>query len=174
MKALDLNRLNVKAPYSVWEAGKQSYGFKTDFGVLFRIVFIDDQTIWDNGSYEFAILNENNKPSPNDGKVKNTIFAIIEEFFERNQDILLYQCETGDSRQAMRDRLFLRWFNEYERSENYIIKVSEIVAEGISHFVAIIVQKSNPSLQAILQDFDNFVGFFKIKPKWFISFRPLR
>ena len=71
MKALDLNRLNVKAPYSVWEAGKQSYGFKTDYGVLFRIVFIDDQTIWDNGSYEFAILNENNKPSPNDGKVKN-------------------------------------------------------------------------------------------------------
>ena len=76
MKALDLNRLNVKAPYSVWEAGKQSYGFKTDFGVLFRIVFIDDQTIWDNGSYEFAILNENNKPSPNDGKVKNTFYRI--------------------------------------------------------------------------------------------------
>ena len=165
MKALNLNRLNVKAPCSVWEAGKQAYGFKTDYGVLFRAVFIDDQTIWSNGSYEFAILNENNKPSPNDGKVKNTICAIIEEFFECNQDILLYQCETGDSRQTMRDRLFLRWFNEYDRSEDYIVKVSEIVAESISHFVAIIVQKSNPSLQAILQDFDNFVGFFKVKPE---------
>ncbi len=61
MKALDLNRLNVKSPYSVWEASKQSYGFKTDYGVLFRIVFIDDQTIWESGAYEFAILKLSRK-----------------------------------------------------------------------------------------------------------------
>ncbi len=84
LRSLDLNRLNLKAPYAVWEAGKQTYGFKTDFGVLFRTVFIDDQTIWENGAYEFAIINENHKPSPNDGKVKDTILAIIEEFFACN------------------------------------------------------------------------------------------
>ncbi len=164
MKKLDLNRLNLKSPYSVWEAGIQSYGFKTDYGVLFRIVFIDDQTIWESGAYEFAILNENNKPSPNDSKVKNTIFAIIEEFFKCNPDILLYQCETGDNRQTMRERLFLRWFKEYEHNADYVIKVTEIVAEGISNFAAIIVQSSNSSLRSILRDFDNFVGFFKNKP----------
>lgn len=164
MNDLNLNRLNISAPYSVWEAGRQAYGFKTDYGVLFRTVFIDDQTIWESGAYEFAILNENNKPSPNDNKVKETVFAIIEEFFACNPDILLYQCETGDNRQSMRDRLFLRWFKDYERHSEYVIKVSEIVAEGVSNYAAIIVQKSNPALQTIMADFDNFVGFFKQKP----------
>ncbi len=79
-------------------------------------------------------------------------------------DILLYQCETGDDRQAMRDRLFLRWFQEYEHHSDYVVKVSEIVAEGISNYVAIIIQKSNPSLVTVLQDFDNFVSFFREKP----------
>lgn len=165
MNPLNLNHLNVKAPYSVWEAGKQDYGFKTDYGVLYRIVFIDDQTIWENGAYEFAILNENNRPSPNDWKVRQTVFAIIEEFFASNPDILLYQCETGDSRQPIRDRLFLHWFKEYEHHADYVVRVSEIIAEGISNYTAIIVQRSNPALESILLDFDNFVGFFRNKPE---------
>ena len=35
-------------------------------------------------TYEFGILNENNKNSPNDSKVKATIQCIIEEFFLTN------------------------------------------------------------------------------------------
>ncbi len=167
MNALRLNRLNVHSPYSVWEAGRQSYGFKTNYGVLCRVVFIDDQTIWESGAYEFAIFNENDKLSPNDGKVKDTVLAIIEEFFACNPDTLLYQCETGDNRQAMRDRLFLRWVKEYKHSADYVVKVSEIVAEGVSNFAAIIVQRSNSELQSILNDFDNFVGFFRNKPGQF-------
>ena len=38
MKPLDLNRLNVRAPYSVWQVSEGTYGFKTDFGVLFTFV----------------------------------------------------------------------------------------------------------------------------------------
>lgn len=165
MNSLDLNILNIHSPYSVWQVGKQSYGFKTEYGVLYRIVFIDDQTIWQEGAYEFAILNENKKSSPNDKKVKKTIFAIIEEFFRCNPQILLYQCETGDNRQAMRERLFLRWFNEYENQSKYVIKVSEIIAEGVSNFAAVIVQKNNPALSKIISDFDEFVGFLSQKPE---------
>ena len=164
MTPLNLNRLNLVSPYSIWEVGKQSYGFKTDYDVLYRIVFIDDQTIWQNGAYEFAILNENQKASPNDPKVKDTVYAIIEEFFNSNPEILLYQCETGDNRQAMRDRLFLRWFNSYAKRKNFIVRVEEIDAEGVSNFAAIILQSWNPQKDRILRDFENFVGFFKHKP----------
>ena len=164
MKPLDLNRLNMHTPYSVWEVGDGAYGFKTNFDVLYRIVFIPDQTIWQEGAYEFGILNENRKPSPNDKLLRETIFRIIEEFFLSNPEILLYQCETGDNRQAMRDRLFLRWFSEYVNSDKYCIKVAEIIAEGISNYAAVIVQRSNPNLKEILSDFDEFVSFFKEKP----------
>lgn len=165
MKALDLNLLNVRSPYSIWEAGRQSYGFKTDYGVTYRIVFADDQTIWENGAYEFCILNENGKASPSDKNLKETIIAIIEEFFRNNPDILLYQCETGDNRQAVRERLFLRWFKTYAQSGDFQIRIAEIMAEGIPNYVALIVQKSNPELQSIVEKFDAFVSFFHEKPQ---------
>lgn len=165
MKSLDLNRLNMKAPYPVWQVAEGAYGFKTAYDVLYRIVFTPDQTIWDEGAYEFGILNENHKTSPGDKKLRDTVCCIIEEFFVSNPNILLYQCETGDNRQAMRERLFLRWFCEYEHNKKYYIKVSEIVAEGISNFAAVIVQRNNPEAAQILEDFDNFVGFFNRKPQ---------
>lgn len=59
MTPLDLNRMNMRAPYSVWQVGEGAYGFKTDFGVLYRIMFTPDATIWEEGAYEFCILNEN-------------------------------------------------------------------------------------------------------------------
>ena len=164
MNALNLNRLNVNVPYSVWQVSDGSYGFKTDFGVLYRVAFTRDQTIWEEDAYEFAILNENQKTSPSDKNLRETVFCLIEEFFLVNPKILLYQCETGDNRQAIRDRLFLRWFNEYEFRNKYCIEVSEIIAEGISNFIAVIIQKSNPDADKILDDFRNFVGFFSNKP----------
>ena len=164
MITLNLNRLNVNAPYSVWQVNEESFGFKTDYGVLYRVVFSRDQTIWEDGAYEFGILNENQRTSPGDKKLRKTIFCIIEEFFFANPGILLYQCETGDNRQAMRDRLFLRWFNEYEYSDRYRIEVSEIVAEGMSNFVAVIIQRNNPYADKIFEDFREFVGFLTNKP----------
>ena len=165
MKPLNLDRLNIRSPYSVWQISAQCYGFKTDYDVLYRLCFTDDATIWEEGAYEFCILNENSRPSPNDPNVKETVLCIIEEFFRLNPDILLYQCETGDNRQAMRERLFLRWFREYDRSDRYYIKVSEIIAEKVANYTAMIVQKDNPHLDEIIRDFDEFVGFFKNKPE---------
>ncbi|MBO7579268.1 MAG: hypothetical protein J6T43_09835 [Prevotella sp.] len=164
MKALNLNRLNLHAPYSVWLVSKDNYGFRSSHDVVFRICFVDDSTIWHEGAVEFSILNENMKASPNDKKVRETIFSIIEEFFLCNSGILLYQCETGDNRQSLRDRLFLRWFNEYKYHQRYFIKVSSIIAEGQVNYVAIIVQKDNEHLDAIIRDFDHFIGFFTDKP----------
>lgn len=165
MNPLNLNRLNILSPYTVWQSSVHDYGFKTEYGVLYRINFVQDKTIWEDGAFEFSILNENQRNSPNDKKVRDTIFAIIGEFFECNPDILLYQCETGDNRQDQRDRLFLRWFNEYALSSQYYIKVSSLKVEEQMNYAAIIVQRSNPELERIIKDFDNFIGFFSQKPR---------
>ncbi len=71
---------------------------------------------------------------------------------------MLYQCETGDDKQSAGERPFLSWFRDYARSNDYVIKVSEIVAEIISNYAAIIVQKSNPNSDLIIQEFNDFVG----------------
>ena len=165
MKNLNLARINERAPYEVWQTSEGDFNFQTEFDVLFRISFRIEQTIWEDGAYEFSIINQNQKSSPNDKKVRDTIFVIIEEFFENNPNILLYQCETGDDRQDMRDRLFLRWFKEYEHSDRFYIQVSSIIAEKVTNYTAMIVEKSNPQLETIIKDFDDFIGFFQNKPQ---------
>ena len=37
--------------------------------------------------------------------------------------------------------------------------------EEVDNYIAIIVQKSNPKLNDILRDFDEFIGFFGTKPE---------
>ena len=161
---LNLDLLNISSPYPVWQVGIGGYGFKTKFGVLYRIVFTPDQTIWEDGAYEFSIINENSLNSPNDKDVQRTVVAIIEEFFRNNPDILLYQCETGDNKQSARERLFFKWFSDYA-SDKYSIRVIKIVAEGVANYAAVIVQRDNPQIERIFNDFDNFTSFFTDKPQ---------
>jgi hypothetical protein len=38
---------------------------------------------------------------------------------------MLYLCETGDKKEGLRNRLFIRWFNTYEHRDFYIIRTAE-------------------------------------------------
>ena len=122
---------------------------------------MDDYSIWDTGAYQFTVNNENNQPSPNDVKLKLTLFRLIEAFFEVNPDILLYICETGDDKQRLRNRLFIHWFNTYSQRDNYILKTVEVMDGNTANFAAIIVQKSNPRLNAILSEFDETISMLQ-------------
>lgn len=154
----------MTSPYPVWGESEYVYYFKTDFGGLYKVGFMEDYTIWDEGAYQFLIINEACKSSPLDPKLKTTIFCIIEAFFLANNDVLLYLCETGDGRQAQRNRLFIRWFEEYSDHNIFYFDTVEIESEGIDNFAAIIVQKNNPRLQAIAHEFHEVVQTLKDKP----------
>lgn len=126
---------------------------------------MNDDTIWESGAYQFIIVNENNTPSPNDFKLRETILCIIENFFKANPEILLYLCETGDGKQTSRNRLFVRWFKEYAKKHLYYFDTVEIEADGIKNFAAIIVQKANPNLNEIVRVFNHVVNTLKDKPE---------
>ena len=157
MRELNIVSLNSKSPYLVEKRTINDYAFKTEFGVTCVVNFMDDYSVWEEGAYQFIIGNETQRKSPNDPKMRDTIICIIEAFFEENPDILLYVCETGDGKETMRNRLFLRWLKDYVRKEQFYIEHVEIEAEGIINFAAIIVQKSNPRLNAIVDDFHSAI-----------------
>ena len=157
MKELNIVSLNSKSPYSVHMRAVNDYAFNTDFGVTCVVNFMDDYSIWEEGAYQFIIGNETRQKSPNDPKLRDTIVCIIEAFFEENPDILLYVCETGDGKETMRNRLFLRWLKDYVRKEHFLVEHVEIEAEGIINFAAIIVQKTNPHLETIIDDFHSAI-----------------
>jgi hypothetical protein len=165
MNSLDLAYINRLAPYKVWTENGRDYLVETSYELLFKIGFMDDYSIWPEGAYQFYINNESHRPSPNDEKLKATIFRIIEAFFAANPDILLYICETGDDRQAYRSRLFVRWFNSYSGRDAYVMKTAEVNEGNIMNFAALIVQKSNPRLEEILDEFSETITILTGKPE---------
>ena len=165
MNPLDLAYINRLAPYKVWTENGRDYLVETSYDLLFRIGFIDDYSIWQSGAYQFYINNESHRPSPNDEKLKATIFRIIEAFFVANPDILLYICETGDGRQAFRSRLFVRWFNNYAGRDAFVMQTAEVQDGNTRNFAALIVQKSNPRLKEILAEFDETISILTDKPE---------
>ena len=172
MNALNLSYINLRAPYTMWNTQPEYYYFKTDRGAVFKVGFMSDYTIWQDDAYQFIIVNENNEPSPLDMKLKETIFCVIEAFFSANPDILLYLCDTGDGKQAARNRLFLRWFREYSDKHLYFLRTAEIeeivdekTGKKLMNFAALIVQKSNPKLEEIVREFDDTISLLSNKPE---------
>ena len=165
MNPLDLAYINRLAPYKVWTENGCDYLVETSYDLLFKIGFMDDYSIWQSGAYQFYINNESHRPSPNDEKLKATVFRIIEAFFIANPDILLYICETGDGRQAFRSRLFIRWFNNYAGRDQYVMQTAEVQEGKTKNFAALIVQKSNPRLKEILAEFDETISILTNKPQ---------
>ena len=164
MIQLNTEKINSHAPYKVAGISDDTVEFTTDNGVEYRVTFMEDDTIWEKHAYQLVIINKNKKASPNDDKFRLTLFVIIEAFFTWNSNILLYICETGDGKQAARSRLFLRWFGNYTKAQNYYFKDAEIVSEDVSNYAAIIVRQDNPRLPEIKQEFEEVTTILSNKP----------
>jgi hypothetical protein len=72
---------------------------------------------------------------------------------------MLYLADTGDRKQAFRNRLFVRWFNLYEHRDRFIIETAEGKMDGQMNFLAIISRKDNPMLSVVLEEFNETVSF---------------
>jgi len=158
MNPLSIEAINQRSPYVVWQDG-DLISFTTAYGVDYSVSFDPD----DNPhfpAYWFNLINRNQTKSPGDKKIPQTIICIMEEFFRQNPDILLYMCSTAGDQQAQRARLFLRWFNGYEQQRRYFIKATPVRGEGLMEYVALIVQRSHPQLEAIISLFDAEIQMF--------------
>ena len=143
-----------------------NFYFVSDSGARFDVDFTVNESVIPSGAYEFGITNKQHERSPLDPKLRLTIFAIVEEFFEVNgQETMLYLADTGDRKQAFRNRLFVRWFNIYEHRDQYIIKTAEGKMDGMMNFLAIISRKDNPKLESVIDEFNETISFLFDKPE---------
>ena len=167
MVDLNLDRINSHSPHVVTASeGSMSFQFVTDFGVTYNVSFLEDELMLSDESYQFIIANTNNKKSPRDSKMKQTIMAIVYEFFECSNTTLLYICETGDSKQEMRNRLFEIWFNSSLRKSDFVFMSADIRdAEGIPNYAAIVVRLDNPRLTSVIAEFTETVQLLSQKPE---------
>ena len=160
MNALDTGRLQLAAPYTIVKEGEE-YFFRTENDILYAVSFQEYDGIQGLKAYWFDLSNRSHRASPNDTKVRETVICIIEEFFFQNPDILLYMCDNADDQQAMRARLFLRWFNGYEQQKKYAIRTALLTEDGIDSYIALIIQRSHPQFEEITSLFDREISMFQ-------------
>ncbi len=167
MSNLSIENINKVAPYQVENNDKEFYfDFKTDNGVRYSIGFDKDDLISCSKSYQLIILNVNHRVSPRDHKVRDTIIAIIDEFFRVNNITMLYICETNDGKQKMRSRLFEYWFSTYSRKANFTLLSSSVTEDdGTVNFTTIIIRNDNPDLSKVVQEFTESVKLLNQKPE---------
>ena len=136
METLNVTRININAPYKVWNEGS-IYRFETDNGIKYLVDFeLDSNPFYT--AYWFNLTNPEHTKSPGDIKIAKTVVCIIEEFFRLNPEVLLYMCSTDNGQQAQRSRLFLRWFNGYEQQKRYVIKSTEVKGVDPEAFVVML------------------------------------
>lgn len=160
MTPLDLDKLNARSPYVVWRQ-KGELRFKTDYEIVYSVDFEREYSYTDSNAFWFNLYNRSAKKSPNDIKLQKTIVCIIEEFFRSNPDILLYICDTADSQQAVRARLFLRWFNAYNKNTLYVIRTALVIDEGEANYISLIIQRTHPLFNAVIKRFDQEIAMFQ-------------
>ena len=163
MKQLNIDRINAKAPYKVSEDGKQLV-FETRHGLHYEIRFFEEQPIGGCETWQFSFAKAEDMATPEDPYVRFTLFAVIDEFFTDNDNVMLYICDTSDSREAARNRLFIRWFKHSAEPDRFTIRSASTTIEGQGFFAAIIVENRNPLLTDITADFDQTAVSLTNKP----------
>lgn len=160
MVNLDVKRINELSPYKIEVYGEEMI-FETAFDIQYAVSFDPEEMFEGIVAYWFNLSNRSGKPSPNDTNIKLTVICILEEFFRSNPDILLYMCDSANDQQAMRSRLFLRWFNAYGAQKEYYTRSEVVMDEGEENYIAIIVKRSHPQLQTIIDLFDEQITIFR-------------
>lgn len=166
MKRLDIKLINAQSPYKVEVSAEENFfEFFTEHDVHYSVGFMPDDSLMQSEAYHLIIVNVDNRPSPSDRKVKDTVLTIVGEFFSKNNTTLLYICDTGDGKQRLRSRLFERWFSAYDKKALYTSVTSSVVdEEGITNYATIIVRNDNPRLVEIIAEFTSTISLLNQKP----------
>ena len=160
MNKLNYSRIQAASPYHVEEISNGIYLFETEHDVLYKIELEEDAPIGNCETYQFYINNIRQVHAEHDTKVKQTVMAILLEFFRVNASVVLYVCDTSDGRQRKRSLLFQRWFQEYNQNHQFTILFGCIRDEKIDNYVGIVVERNNPQYQSIIDDFNETLEMF--------------
>ena len=105
-------------PYEITVV-ESGYEFSTDNQIIYYVYFTDVSETFNerDGVYSFGFEPRNVTDQvlmPKDQRVGDTIAKIIESFFIKNKNVIVYVPYDKDKKDKLRMRLFDIWFNKYQ------------------------------------------------------------
>lgn len=147
--------LNLPTPYKVFKVTADSetfYQFTTQNDTVYDVIFISCESYFPNIEVckdrvfmlNFDIKKEVAEKRAYDGNIEITVAGIIISFFENVENVMLFVCDSTDSKQRHRKITFNRWYNNYKEKLN-IVKIDF----SKPYFISIISREDNKFLPKI-------------------------
>lgn len=138
-----------------------TYNFTTKNAILYRVAFIVDETFsaisGDDIANVFQLIVEKatNETEPFDSLVSKTIENIIERFFQKIENSLIYICADENEKAKLRYDIFDRWYQNSVYREN-VIKIDNVLNINITEFeihqlyTSFLFHKSNSNYKKLI------------------------
>ena len=149
----------------VFDNTTNTYNFTTKNNILYRVAFVVDETFSTiageeiSNIFQIVVEKVTEEPEPLDIKVSRTIGDIIERFFIRIENSLVYVCYDLDKKSKIRHDVFERWYNK-SQSKDSIIKIDKIIEVAINDserhklYTAFMFHKKNPNHKKLTALYD--------------------
>lgn len=149
---------NLPPPYDYVKDELNVYTFYTISGAKYIAYFIEEHSFETCKVYSFSFeKEEEGLKKIHDQRISTTIAKIIKDFFLKNNDSLIYTCDSIDYKHRYRNILFKKWFKLYNSQKKYIVHNNE----KDDLIMAIIIEKGNPLKSTIFEEFDEFFSYLE-------------
>jgi hypothetical protein len=146
----------------VFDEITNTYNFATKNEILYRVAFIVDETFSTISGKEipnvFQLIVEKSTDGIErfDPKVSKTIEHLIERFFQKTENSLIYICSDDNEKAEKRHQIFNRWYKKSKYKEA-IIKIDNIISVSIGKnekqklFTSFMFHKQNSNFEILLE-----------------------
>ncbi len=116
----------------VFDSITKTYNFTTKNYILYRVAFVVDETFSEisgetiSNVYQIIVEKANESIEPFDPIVSKTIEDIIEKFFRKIENSLIYVCSDDDEKAKLRHKIFDRWYKKSKYRES-IVKIDNVI-----------------------------------------------
>ncbi len=139
-----------------------TYNFTTKNLILYRVAFIVDETFSTifgeeiPNIFQFVIEKATDEVESYDAKVSKTIEDIIERFFQKVENSLIYVCSDDNEKEIQRHKIFDRWYKKSEH-KSHVTKIDNIItvqidAQNIQKlYTSFLFHTDNPAYKKLIK-----------------------
>ena len=155
--------LSLQSHYNyVFDNITNTYNFTTRNSILYRVAFIIDETFSSISGkdipniFQLVVEKATEGVEPYDAKVSKTIENIIERFFQKVENSLIYVCSDDNEKAKQRHKIFDRWYEKSEYKE-VVVKIDNVLSIRIDNtivqklYTSFMFHKDNPNYSELIE-----------------------
>ncbi|MCH7396525.1 DUF6169 family protein [Belliella sp. DSM 107340] len=146
----------------VFDKITSTYNFVTKNNILYRVAFLVDNTFSSisgediSNVFQLVIEKASDELEPFDAKVSKTIENIIEGFFKKTENSLVFICSDEKQKAKVRHAIFERWYNNSKHKE-VIVKIDNEIKFHASNieievlYTSFMFHVKNPNFERLIK-----------------------